>query len=108
MRGPEAYLLDIVTFANRAMQYTGTLSQAEFANDLGVQDQVIRCLMVVGEAARRLPDQTRSRYPSIRWAEVIGMRNHLAHEYDDVDINLVWETVNEDLPSILRALGHAQ
>lgn len=108
MRDPEAQLLDIVTYASRAMKYAETLSEAEFANDLGAQDQVIRCLMVIGEAARRLQDHTRSRYPNIRWVELIGMRNHLAHEYDDVDLTLVRDTVCKDLPGILRALSQAQ
>ena len=104
MRDPEASLVDIVTYARRARGYLEGVSAEEFAVSPGIQDQVIRCLTVIGEAARRTPAPVQAGYPRIPWAQMIGMRNRLAHEYDGVDTDTVWLTVTRDLPGILAEL----
>ena len=104
MRDPEASLIDIVAYARRALGYLDGVSVADFARSNGVQDQVIRCLTVIGEAARRTPDAVRSTYPQVPWAQMIGMRNRLAHEYDGIDVETVWLTVVRDLPGLLASL----
>lgn len=105
MRAPEAPLTDIRTFAHRALKYTEGIDRERFLGDIGVQDQVIRCLEVVGEAARRTPNDVRAQYPEVPWAQMAGLRNRLAHEYDAVDMGSVWLTVARDLPAILELLG---
>jgi len=104
MRDPEASLLDIVTYARRAITYLKGVNAGEFAASTGVQDQVIRCLTVIGEAARRTPEQVRIAYPRVPWALMVSMRNRLAHEYDGVDADTVWLTVTRDLPEILAEI----
>lgn len=104
MRDPEASLIDIVVYARRAMGYLDSVSAPEFILDTGVQDQVIRCLTVIGEAARRTPAEVRSTYPQVPWSQMIGMRNRLAHAYDGIDVETVWLTVVRDLPGILASL----
>jgi len=104
MRDPEALIADIVIYSERALRYVEHVDADRFAAEVGVQDQVIRCLEVVGEAARRVPDDVRSSYPDIPWAQMAGMRNRLAHAYDAVDMRAVWLTVVRDLPTILAAL----
>ena len=104
MRDPDALIDDIVEYSRRALDYTKDVDQAAFLEQTGVQDQVIRCLEVVGEAARRVPDDVRSTYPGVPWAQMAGMRNHLAHEYGAVDMRAVWLTVVRDLPAILGQL----
>jgi uncharacterized protein with HEPN domain len=105
MRDPEASIADVIAFARRALAYVDGVERERFLGDAGVQDQVIRCLEVVGEAARRTPDGIRAMYPSVPWAQMAGLRNRLAHEYDAVDMESVWLTVTRDLPKILTALG---
>lgn len=61
---------------------------------------VVLKLMHVGEAASGLDQSTRERAPEVPWGEIIGMRNILVHEYDSVDIDVVWEVVQNDLPSL--------
>lgn len=104
MRDPEASLVDIVVYSRRALGYLEDVSAREFAHDTGIQDQVIRCLTVIGEAARRTPDAVRCGYPQVPWTQIIGMRNRLAHEYDGIDTDTVWVTVRRDLPRILAEL----
>jgi uncharacterized protein with HEPN domain len=62
------------------------------------QNAVIRPLEIIGEAARRLSQQTRDAHPDIPWDQMIGMRNRLIHEYFRVNLTTVWETVRDDLP----------
>lgn len=65
---------------------------------------LIRLTEVIGEAAARVGLAARNRYPSIPWAQVIGMRNRLVHGYDQVDIRVLWDTVQEDLPPLITKL----
>jgi uncharacterized protein with HEPN domain len=104
MRDREALLGDIVTYADRVAGYVAGLTVDGFVTDVGVQDQVIRCLTVIGEAARRAPADVRDRFPEVPWARVVGMRNRLSHEYDGVDMEAVWLTATQDVPAIRRLL----
>jgi len=65
--------------------------------DLGVERMLelslVRLIEIVGEAAARVSPERRTRYPSIPWREVIGMRNRLVHGYDSVDFDVLWDTV---------------
>jgi uncharacterized protein with HEPN domain len=105
MRDPDASLLDIIVYARRVSRYVEGIALDEFVSDVGVQDQVIRCLSVIGEAARRTPVGTRDRFPAVPWAQMIGMRNRLSHEYDGIDLEAVWLTATVDVPAIGRLLG---
>jgi uncharacterized protein with HEPN domain len=104
MRDPDASLLDIIAYARRIALYLDGVTHAQFMTDIRIQDQVIRCLSVIGEAARRTPEKTRAERPAIPWSQIIGMRNRLAHEYDGIDMEAVWLTATEDLPTILELL----
>jgi uncharacterized protein with HEPN domain len=105
MRDPDASLLDIVTYAGRISRYVGGRTRDEFLSDVGLQDQVIRCLSVIGEAAKRTPAGRRDHFPAVPWAQMIGMRNRLSHEYDGVDLDAVWLTATVDVPTIARLLA---
>ena len=64
----------------------------------------MRRLEVLGEAARRVSAATRADLPGLPWRQMIGMRNRMIHEYDRVDLAVVWETVVRDLPPLITAL----
>jgi len=69
-----------------------------------LQDSVIRRLLVIAEAARRVFETTRQTFPNIAWQEINGMRNRLVHEYDDVNLNIVWDVVQAEIPSLIEDL----
>ncbi len=76
------------------------ISFEDFCRDQMRQDAVVRRLEVIGEAARFLSEDFRSRYPQIPWQDIIGMRHKLAHDYFEVDLRVVWDTVQIDLPQL--------
>jgi len=102
-RDPQ-YLLDVLTAAKLALTYVAGKTQEEFLGDTQCQDAVIRRLEIIGEAARRLSRQTRTTLPELAWNAMIGMRNAMIHEYDDVDLSIVWDTVQSDLPVLIRVI----
>ncbi len=61
---------------------------------------VVRCLEVIGEAAKKMPDSMKKKYPEIPWKRMTGMRDKLIHEYFGIDLEIVWEVVNTELPPI--------
>lgn len=75
--------------------------------DPGLALSLIRCLEIFGEAASRVSPEARSRLPEIPFEKAVGMRNRLIHAYFDVDLEIVWVTITEDLPSVLPYLEAA-
>ena len=104
MQRDNAYLLDILEAARLALDYVGKKTKEEFLNDSQCQDAVIRRIEIIGEAAGRVSDETKSTFPNLPWSEMVGMRNVMIHDYDDVDMVIVWETVQNDLPPLISAL----
>lgn len=98
------YILDMVEAIRLALSYVEGVTKDEFLVDIQCQDSVIRRLEIVGEAARRVSTEFCLAHPELPWSEMIGMRNFLAHEYDDVDLDIVWRTVVGELPDVLVAL----
>jgi uncharacterized protein with HEPN domain len=96
-------LRDLIAAAGRALSYVEGMTNEQFAENDLVQDAVIRCLEIVGEAAGRLSERTRGRAADVPWSEVRGMRNRLIHGYDTVEVEVVWSTVRADLPRLMEA-----
>jgi uncharacterized protein with HEPN domain len=99
-----AALLDILHSAKQAIAHASGLSFEGFAADVLRQDAVIRRIEVVGEAARRVSAAGRASNPELPWVQMVRMRNRIIHEYDQVDLQIVWDTVTKDLPPLVRKL----
>jgi len=104
MQRDRAYLVDIQLMARDALQFTEDMDYETFRKDRKSQLAVVRCLEVIGEAAKRLSDTFRNNHPSIPWSSMAGMRDVLIHAYDRVDLERVWTTLREDLPPLIKAL----
>ena len=98
------HLFDILASARKIGTYVAGVSREEFLSDTQLQDSVIRRIEIIGEAAGRVSTMFREANPKIRWAEIRGMRNRMIHRYDDVDMDIVWDTVVRDIPYLVRIL----
>lgn len=99
-----AYLLDILLHAKDALEFTEGMGKTAFLADHKSQFAVIRCLEVMGEAAKRLSGGIQKTYPDIPWSKMAKMRDLLIHSYDRADMDEVWDTVRNDVPSLVSAL----
>ena len=98
------FLLDMLQSAELVKTYTAQCSKNEFVENVQLQDSVIRRLLVIAEAARRVSESTRQTLPNILWQEINGMRNRLVHEYDDVNLNIVWDAIQNEIPILIKEL----
>ncbi len=97
-------LLDMLQSAQIVMDYINDRSQDDLTTDLQFQDAIIRRLLIIGEASKRIPESTRQNLTTIPWAAISGMRNRLVHEYDEIDLDVVWDTIVHNLPSLILEL----
>lgn len=98
------YLEDILQAIEKAEQFISSMDFQEFEKDEKTQYAVIRALEIVGEASNNIPKSVRNQYEAIPWKEITGMRNKLIHDYMGVNTEVVWNTVQEDLPGFQKAV----
>ena len=103
-RDPRVYLAHILECANRIEQYLGQDREAFLGNTM-VQDAVIRNFEVIGEAAKRIPEQFRTMHAGIPWRLMAGFRDVLIHDYEGVDLERVWRIAQKDLPAVKTAIA---
>lgn len=93
-------LRDILHHIDLATRFVADCSRREFLDDIRTIYAVTRCLEIISEASRRLPDELKTRHPSIPWKQIAGAGNIYRHDYEDVIAQLVWETVHRALPPL--------
>lgn len=101
MSRDEATLADILLATRRLTRFTQGVDQAAFLADIEKQSAVLHQLLVLGEAVRRLSSEIRAAHPTIPWPKISSMRNTLIHEDDRVDLDLVWFTLEQEVPTRL-------
>ena len=97
MKSDLVYLHHILDAITQIEEYVRGKSSAAFKHDRLLQDGVIRQLSVLGEAARHVSSALQQSYPTVPWADVVGMCNILIHDYVEIDAAEVWKTVRDDL-----------
>ncbi len=86
------------------MTYTSSLSFNDFIEDSKTVDAVVRNFEIIGEAANRLPEDLREKYPEIDWHRIRGFRNRIIHDYFGIDYAIVWKIKETYLPELLQKL----
>ena len=104
MSRDEALYLDILLASRDALSYIEGIDWEKFQESKLHQDAIVRALEVIGEAAKRVSEPAKEACPQVPWSQLMGMRNRLIHEYFRVDLEKVWDTVQNDIPSLIEAI----
>lgn len=104
MRRDDAYLLDMLIAARKAIKFVDGISKNDFDENEVIQNAVMRPLEIIGEAAARISSRFRKTHPNIPWKEMVGLRNRLIHEYFRVEYDAVWDTIQKDLPALIEKI----
>jgi len=84
----------------RAEEYVKDLKFEQFAEVTKTYNAVLRCIEVIGEATKNIPNEVRNKYPEIPWRDMGGMRDKVIHSYFTVDISTIWLVVKEEIPKL--------
>lgn len=102
------WLDDMRRAAQQACDYVEGMERDDFLADIRTQQAVAMNLLIVGEVAAKLIERCPERlasYPEVPWAAMKGMRNRIAHGYFEIDMGVVWETVQRALPDLIERLA---
>ena len=96
--------MDILDSGSAIMEFVKDISFEEFCSDRKTYSAVIREFEVIGEAVGNIPDEVKQRYSDVEWQDIKDFRNLLIHEYFGVDLEIVWKSIQEDLPVLMEAI----
>jgi uncharacterized protein with HEPN domain len=95
------YLDDMRESCEKILRYTRGLTFEQFLHDEKTFDAVVRNLEIIGEAAKHIPPEVRSRHPAVEWPKIAGLRDVVAHEYFGLDEDILWDIVQSHVPVLL-------
>ena len=103
-RDYKIYLEDIAAAIDKIQDFVRGDTKDSFAKDTKTFDAVIRNLEVIGEAAKQIPDDVRSKFTDVPWKEICGLRDVLIHQYFGVEAETLWDIVQNELPPLKRQI----
>ena len=90
----------MIEAAEAAAGFIAGKTRADLDRDRMLLFALVRAIEIIGEAASRVTPQTRAAIPEIPWVQIVGMRNRLIHAYFDIDTEVLWKTVSEEIPPL--------
>src|SRR4051812_5047900 len=102
----ERSLRDILFHIDLVTEFVAGFDRDTFKSDLRTVYAVTRCLEIISEASRRLPDDLKARHPAVAWKQMAGAGNVYRHDYEDVAAQFVWATVHNHLPPLRVVIAH--
>ncbi len=97
-------LRHMLDHAQEVLSMASGKQRRDLEDDRMLELALVRLIEIIGEAAGRVSLEDQRKYSSIPWPQIIGMRNRLIHGYDQVDLNLLWDTIEIDLPPLISEL----
>lgn len=99
-----AYLLDMLIAAKEACEFCEGLTWEEFQRSALHQCAIAKALKNIGEAARKVSEETKVAHPEIPWPQIIALRHRIVHDYFHLDLVRIWEIVQQDVPALIRVI----
>jgi uncharacterized protein with HEPN domain len=93
--------------AREALSFAEGITRSSLDTDRKLTLALVKSVEIMGEAASKVTGQCRASLPQIPWADITGMRNRLIHAYFDIDLDILWKTLTEDIPPLLEGLEKA-
>ncbi|HFD40160.1 MAG TPA: DUF86 domain-containing protein [Anaerolineae bacterium] len=97
-------LRHMIDYGQEAIALTTGKQRADLETDHVLELALTRLLEMLGEAANRVSAETHQNYPRVPWRQIIGLRHRLVHGYDAVDLDILWDIIEQDLPPLLATL----
>ncbi len=104
LKNDENRLKHMLDAAQEAVGFAAGRTRSDLDTDRALVLALVKEIEIIGEAASKVSDQTKNKHPEIPWHDITGMRNRLVHAYFDVDLDIVWNTVVEELPRLIEEL----
>lgn len=101
----KVYLIDILEAIQSIKEYTKDISFKDFRENKMVRDAVTRNLEVIGEAVKNIPDEIKDKHPETSWRKVAGLRDRLIHKYFEVDVEILWDIIEYELPDLKNKIS---
>jgi uncharacterized protein with HEPN domain len=98
------YVEHMLDMSRKAIDKVTGLARVDYDEDENLRLALAHVVQMIGEAARRVSNGVRAAHPEIPWADIVGMRSKIVHDYMNVDEDIVWEVVTGDLPALVAAL----
>jgi len=101
---PMVRVRHMLDHAREAVEMVRGKTRADLDADRQLNLALVRLVEVIGEAAARIPDDFRARYPQVPWRQIVGMRHRMIHDYDVIDFDILWAVLRQDLPPLIEHL----
>ncbi len=104
LKNDDIYIEHIIESLKKIQNYSNAISKEEFYNNTLIQDACIRQFEIIGEAAKKVSDDFKEKHLNIPWKDMAGMRDKLIHDYIDIDIDIVYKTIIDDVIELIIKL----
>ena len=101
---PMVRVRHMLDHAREAVEMVKGKTRADLDADRQLNLALVRLVEVLGEAAARIPDDFRARYPQVPWRQIVGMRHRMILDYDVIDFDILWAVLRQDLPPLIEQL----
>ncbi len=99
-RDYRVFLDDILEATRKILEYTAGFSEEQFRVDRKTVEAVVWNLQIIGEAAKNVSKEMRSRHPDIPWRDMAGLRDIIVHQYFGIKLDVIWKVIQKDLPQV--------